>query len=626
MGESGKRHRSYRDDADGRNQKRRTDRDRERDERGNDEVIVYRILCPDTVIGSVIGKSGKVINSIRQDSRAKVKVVDPFPGSRDRVITIYCYVREREELEMDDEFNDNRPLCPAQDALLRVHGAIANAVAALGDSDNRRDKDREECQLLVPSSQSANIIGKSGATIKKLRNKTRTHIKVNPKDAGDPSHSCALEFDNFVMISGEPEAVKKALFAISAIMYKFTAKENIPLDTSVHEAPPSFIIPSDVPMYPATGLYSSVEPINHARPMPSTLRPSHAHDIPGYADARGAWPIYSSALPMVSGYGGAPRSEELTIKVMCPSNKIGRIIGKGGSSIKGIRQESGARIEVEDPKANHSECVITVSSYESSEDLKSMAVEAVLLLQGKINSEDGDTVTMRLLVPSKVIGCIIGKSGSIINEIRRRTLADIRISKGEKPNFDCGDDELVEVYGQVGNLRDALIQIVLRLRDDVLKDREDMHNASTGVGALYAGGASLPVSSVFHSGHSGAALSYDERAEADSGLRLLSPRGYGYGSLSMEDTGYGSLPSHSASQYSGFSRPSVLEMVIPAHAIGKVIGKGGTNIENIRKISGAAIDIPDSKSSRGDRVAIISGTSEEKRAAENLIQAFIMAT
>lgn len=202
MGESGKRHRSYRDEADGRNQKRRTDRDRERDERGNDEVIVYRILCPDTVIGSVIGKSGKVINSIRQDSRAKVKVVDPFPGSRDRVITIYCYVREREELEVDDEFNDNRPLCPAQDALLRVHGAIANAVAALGDSDSRRrDKEREECQLLVPSSQSANIIGKSGATIKKLRNKTRTHIKVNAKDAGDPSHSCALEFDNFVMVS-----------------------------------------------------------------------------------------------------------------------------------------------------------------------------------------------------------------------------------------------------------------------------------------------------------------------------------------------------------------------------------------------------------------------------------------
>lgn len=82
---------------------------------------------------------------------------------------------------------------------------------------------------------------------------------------------------------------------------------------------------------------------------------------------------------------------------------------------------------------------------QSLDDLKSTAVEAVLLLQGKINDEDDGTVTLRLLVPSKVIGCIIGKSGSIINEIRKRTKADIRISKGEKPKCADANDELVEV-------------------------------------------------------------------------------------------------------------------------------------------------------------------------------------
>lgn len=44
------------------------------------------------------------------------------------------------------------------------------------------------------------------------------------------------------------------------------------------------------------------------------------------------------------------------------------------------------------------------------------------------------------------------------------------------------------------------------------------------------------------------------------------------------------------------------------------------------QISGATIEMSDSKSSRGDRVALISGTPEQKQAAENLIQAFIMAT
>ena len=74
-----------------------------------------------------------------------------------------------------------------------------------------------------------------------------------------------------------------------------------------------------------------------------------------------------------------------------------------------------------------------------------MAVEAVLLLQAKINDEDDTQVSIRLLVPSKVIGCIIGKSGSIINEIRKRTKSDIRISKSNKPKFADVNDELVEV-------------------------------------------------------------------------------------------------------------------------------------------------------------------------------------
>ncbi|XP_022892412.1 KH domain-containing protein At4g18375-like [Olea europaea var. sylvestris] len=616
MGENGKRLRSHRDDGDSKNQKRRVDRESDRDEKGNDELIVYRILCPDSVIGSVIGKSGKVINSIRQETRAKVKVLDPFPGARDRVIMIYCYVREKEDVEVDDEFNNKEPLCPAQYALLKMHEAIANAVAMVGDFDRKNNyKNIEECKILVPSSQSANIIGKSGSTIKKLRNKTRTNIKITSKDASDPSHSCALEFDNFVLISGDSEAVKKAVFAISAIMYKFSPKEDIPLDVSIPETPPSIIIPSDVPIYPATGFYQSVDPIIPSRSVPSILGPADAPYIPSRADAGNTWSVYSSTLPMVSGYGGMSRSEELTVKVLCPSNKIGRVIGKGGSSIKRIRQDSGAHIEVEDPKANYNECVISIISTESLDDLKSTAVEAVLLLQGKINDEDDDTVTLRLLVPSKVIGYIIGKSGSIINEIRKRTKADIQISKGEKPKCADANDELVEIVGEVVSLRDALIQIVLRLRDDVLKDKEGGHISS--------GGAGFSVPSVLPSIRPAAPMAYEHSAETESGVGLLSSRTYG--SLLTGDSGYGSFSSHSSSLYGRLPPPSTVEMVVPAYAVGKVMGKGGMNIENMRKISGAAIEISDSKSSRGDRVALISGTAEEKRAAENLIQAFIMA-
>ncbi|XP_061978844.1 KH domain-containing protein At4g18375-like [Populus nigra] len=623
MVESGKRSRPQRDyDGDTNNQKRH------KDNKGtdNDELVVYRILCPDEVIGSVIGKSGKVINSIRNESRARVKVVDPFPGAMYRVITIYCNVKEKGDADVDDDFHQADPLCPAQDALLKVHAAISNAVAALGDSD-KRCRDKKECQILVPTSQSANIIGKAGATIKKLRSKTRANIKITAKDASDPTHSCAMDFDNFLLITGESEAVKKALFAVSAIMYKFSPKEEIPLETTVPEAPPSIIISSDVPIYQPGGFYPNADPSVSSRSVPQILGATHIPEFQGYGDMRSSWPIYSSTVPVVPSFGNTSRSE-LIIRLLCPFDKIGRVIGKGGSTIKSIRQVSGARIEVDDTKADRDECIITVIATESPDDLKSMAVEAILLLQGKINDEDNDIVGIRFLVPSKVIGCIIGKSGAIVNEIRKRTNADVCISKADKLKCADSSDELVEVAGEVGSVRDALVQIVLRLRDDVLKEKDGGLNSSVGTDSVYPVHAGISIPSILPSVPPVAPMGYDQRAESGSGLGLFSSSSlYGYGSLPMGENSYGSLASYSLSKlYEGLPPPSTLEMLVPANAVGKVIGKGGANIANIRKISGAMIEISDAKSARGDRIAYISGKPEQKQAAENLIQAFIMAT
>lgn len=158
--------------------------------------------------------------------------------------------------------------------------------------------------------------------------------------------------------------MKKALFAVSAIMYKFTPREEIPLDTNVPEAPPSIIIPSDVPIYPAGGFYPSADSIVTPRSGPPVIGATHVPELQGYGDTGSTWPVYSSALPVVSGYGGASRSEELVIRVLCPFDKIGRVIGKGGGSIKSVRQASGARIEVDDTKDDRDECLITVTSTE----------------------------------------------------------------------------------------------------------------------------------------------------------------------------------------------------------------------------------------------------------------------
>lgn len=193
MAEIGKRYRHGDGDNAGKNQKRRVGN---KENPGDGELVAYRILCPDNLIGSVIGKGGKVINSLRQETHAKIKVVDPFPGAQKRVIITYCYVKDKIPVEVDDEVTE--PLCPAQDALLRVHAAITNALSNTEDVDQQGN---EEVELLVPTSQSSNIIGKSGLIIKKLRAKTRANIKINPKDVSNAAHACAMSFDNFLQVN-----------------------------------------------------------------------------------------------------------------------------------------------------------------------------------------------------------------------------------------------------------------------------------------------------------------------------------------------------------------------------------------------------------------------------------------
>lgn len=76
---------------------------------------------------------------------------------------------------------------------------------------------------------------------------------------------------------------------------------------------------------------------------------------------------------------------------------------------------------------------------------RSQTIEAVLQLQNKSSefSEKG-TIT-RLLVPSGKVGCILGQGGHVINEMRRRTWADIRVfSQHDKPRA-AEDEELVQV-------------------------------------------------------------------------------------------------------------------------------------------------------------------------------------
>lgn len=126
------------------------------------------------------------------------------------------------------------------------------------------------------------------------------------------------------------------------------------------------------------------------------------------------------------------------------------------------------------------------------------------------------------------------------------------------------------MIGEVDRVRDALVQIVLRLRNDVLKDRDGPHGppssdslfsggprTNPATDSLYSGSfRSAPAADSLYSGtlHSASAdslsrvavpsalssipsitsLSYDKRVETGSSIGMLPASGlYGYGSLQV---------------------------------------------------------------------------------------------
>jgi poly(rC)-binding protein 3/4 len=87
---------------------------------------------------------------------------------------------------------------------------------------------------------------------------------------------------------------------------------------------------------------------------------------------------------------------------------------------------------------------------QNSDMLHSPAQDAVVRVYSRISEASIDRSShtpARLLVPSQHIGCLLGKGGSIISEMRKITGANIRIFGNEQiPRCAQRNDEMVQVY------------------------------------------------------------------------------------------------------------------------------------------------------------------------------------
>lgn len=157
---------------------------------GPDDTV-YRYLCPATKIGSIIGRGGEIVKQLRVDTKSKIRIGETVPGSDERVVTIYSASGETNDFnEMDTQ------VCPAQDALFKVHDRV---LAEDSGADDEPDGSQHvTARLLVPSDQIGCIIGKGGQIVQTIRSETGAQIKIL-KD--DHLPACALSTDELLQVT-----------------------------------------------------------------------------------------------------------------------------------------------------------------------------------------------------------------------------------------------------------------------------------------------------------------------------------------------------------------------------------------------------------------------------------------
>ncbi|KAJ7550304.1 hypothetical protein O6H91_07G094100 [Diphasiastrum complanatum] len=619
--------------------------------KSSSDEIIYRVLCPGSRIGSVIGKGGSIIKSLRQETGAKIKIEDGIPGVDERVISIATpgkardkgSERSRRDKEHDDapdeseaaNVSDEGSLPSVQEALFKVHARIVDEENLSSDGD-----DTVTARLLVPNSQIGCLLGKGGKVIEQMRSETTAQIRILPKEQ---LPGCALPTDELVQISGDWKVVRKALHAVGSKLYENPPKDRPNRGTLAANRSSGGLFSAGTFFPEGNSLVSSGITGSFG------LAPQLSSFGSVTTGTAGNWPYGSSEFNVVPGLSGSYESqkdvpeEEFVIRILCPDDKIGSIIGRGGNLIRQMREGTRAKIKIEDAVPDSDERVISISSFEAANSSISPTLEAALQLQSRIADltmeKDAGNATTRLLVPSKNIGCLLGKGGSVITEMRKLTRANIRVmSKESLPRCALDSDELVQIVDDINVARDALIQIVSRLRENLFKEYLKSVVGSKG-------------STKFWSGLGNQGTNFDRRLESRSsedlhhvsGLDVESAVRSSYGtstgtwayqggsggvSLGALST-YGSTVSQPTGLYGRSSAlvanvaSKTLEIKIPSTAVGAVLGKGGNNIAHIRQVSGAKVKLHDGKSGSLERTIEISGTPEQTQTAQSLLEAFI---
>ncbi|XP_060244502.1 poly(rC)-binding protein 2 isoform X20 [Meriones unguiculatus] len=281
----------------------------------------------------------------------------------------------------------------------------------------------------------------------------------------------------------------------------------------------------------------------------------------------------------------------LTIRLLMHGKEVGSIIGKKGESVKKMREESGARINISE--GNCPERIITLAG-PTNAIFKAFAMIIDKLEEDISSSMTNSTaasrppVTLRLVVPASQCGSLIGKGGCKIKEIRESTGAQVQVAGDMLPN---STERAITIAGIPQSIIECVKQICVVMLETLSQ------SPPKGVTIPYRPKPSS--SPVIFAG--GQLTKLHQLAMQQSHF----PMTHG-------NTGFSAGLDASAQTTSH-------ELTIPNDLIGCIIGRQGAKINEIRQMSGAQIKIANPVEGSTDRQVTITGSAASISLAQYLI-------
>ncbi|XP_068450143.1 poly(rC)-binding protein 4 isoform X1 [Clinocottus analis] len=335
----------------------------------------------------------------------------------------------------------------------------------------------------------------------------------------------------------------------------------------------------------------------------------------------------TSTMSSEQDFGDGAMGVTLTLRLLMHGKEVGSIIGKKGETVKRIREESSARINISEGSCperiititGQTDCVFrafTMITFKLEEDL------SALVANGTVSSKP--PVTLRLVIPASQCGSLIGKGGSKIKEIRETTGAQVQVAGDLLPN---STEREVTISGS----QDAIIQCVKFICTVILesppKGATIPYRPSPTPGTVMLAGNQVFEASDFGS-HPLFSMSQGG-VDLQQTYALQSHYGIPHSELaklhqlSMQQQGLAPISQSATQVLSGgmdsSSQTTSQELLIPNDLIGSIIGRQGTKINEIRQVSGAQIKIGSQVDSTSDRHVTITGTPIAINLAQYLI-------